>query len=128
MANRVKFEFLDNLRKTEEELLSIVLAQFPDLTPIDCYITRNYGIVAFLHANNINNIFADDQVKKLKESHLLPKPNQEYYSQRTIYVNNVRPFLTQYTADELINSINAINKNITAESLFTIYTISNTIH
>ena len=83
MANRIKFEFTDNIRKTEEELLALVASSFPHLTPIDCYITR---IIVFSYSNNLAKLTNKETTDKFREFHLLIKPHQQYFSDRTIFL------------------------------------------
>ena len=73
MANRVKFEFLNGLRKTEEELLTIVQRIKPDLTPTDCWIARSSGLITFINANNIQVLFEEDIINEFKKFNIQPK-------------------------------------------------------
>ena len=122
MANRVKFEFLDNLRKTEEELLSIVQNLSPELTAVDCFTTRSFGLITFVNNNNIQQLFEDEQKQEYAKRKLQPKPQQEYYTNRTLLVGNIRPFIANYPAIELIHNIATQNNGIKVDNIFTIPT------
>ena len=65
MANRVKFEFLRGLKKSEEELLQIVQKTNPELTPNDCYITNTFGIISFCTNSNIQSILQTEVTKEI---------------------------------------------------------------
>lgn len=122
MANRVKFEFLRNLKKTEVELLNIVQTHCPSLTPTDCYIGRNFGLVTFCNPECVNQLFTANMKEKFQSDNLNPKPPSTYYSERTIYAGNIRPFIANSDGKTLIADFNQSNKNMTAVSIFVIPT------
>ena len=122
MANRIKFEFLNGLRKTEIELLGISQKVVPEATPTDCYITNTFGLITYCNKTNIDLFLQEEIIKELNKHNLKPKPHQTYYIDRTIFAGNIRPFATHFSAQELINSINNDNPGIQAESVFTLST------
>ena len=108
------------LRKTEREILAIVASFCPSLTPIDCNIGRLHGIVTFNNPTEIPIIFEENMMKKFEEYSLRPKPHPSYYANRSIYLTNIRPFIAQRTADELLEEINQHNEHIKVESVWKI--------
>ena len=76
-----------------------------------------------MNGNNIQELLTTEISKTLQTRNLQVKPHQEYYSNRTIFVGNIRPFITNYSAEELLNNFNNSNR-IKAESIFTISTFS----
>ena len=128
MANRIKFEFLQGIRKTEEELLTIIQSTCPDVTPIDCYVTRLFGLVTFVNTPNIDKLLKPDIIDKFTNHKLKPKPHQQYYTDRTLFAHNIRPYITNYPAIEIIDSIHNQNKDILVDSIFVVPTQNNYRH
>ena len=60
MANRVKFEFLDNLKQTEEQLLASIQIICSSLVPTDCHIERTFGLVTFCNPDNVPQLFTEE--------------------------------------------------------------------
>ena len=98
MANRVKFEFLKGQRKTEEELLAIVQKITPEFTPTDCWIARSFGLITFITDNNVQLLFEEETMTKFTTHNLQPKPQPQYYTERTLLVGNIKPFMTLHSS------------------------------
>ena len=117
MANRVKFSFLNNLKKTEMDLLAIVIDVCPELTPTDCNVGHGHGIISFDKSDAISELFTAEKVERLKELHLEPIPPRQYYTERTIFVTNIKPHVTKLPVQQLVADFNANNGSIKAEEI-----------
>ena len=122
MANRIKFDFLRNLRKTEMELLELITSICPELTPIDCFLARSHGLITFSRNQSTTILFTPETLQKFDRHNVKPRPPKAYYVEKSIFVSNVRPYITCLSAKELIANFNNLNEDLTAESIFTITT------
>ena len=122
MANRVKFDFLDNLRQTEEQLLIATQTVCPSLVPTDCHIERTFGLVTFCNPDSVPQLFTDASKEELRIRHLLPKPPTSYYTDRTIWAANIKPFVACKSGKDLVTEFNNNNGNYRADAILVIKT------
>ena len=122
MANRVKFDFLDNLKQTEEQLLASIQIICPNLVPTDCHIERTFGLVTFCNLDSIPQLFTDEIKEELRKRHLLPKPPTSYYTDRTIWAANIKSFVANKSGKDLVTEFNINNGNYRADAIVVINT------
>ena len=120
MSNRIKFDFTNNIKKTETELLELIASFIPEITPTDCYLARSYCLVTFIQSPNIAKIFDPETINKFENANIKPKPPKAYYTERSIFLNNIRPYITCLSGKELIENFNKFNKDMKAMSIYTV--------
>ena len=113
MANRVKFDFKNNIKRRETELLEIVIDICLDLTPTDCNVGQGGGVVTFYKEDTLNQLFTQETMERFKEVHIEPIPPRQFFTERTIFVTNVKPHVAQMLLQDFNNS----NGNIQAEEV-----------
>ena len=116
MANRVKFDFKDNIKK-ETELLAIVIDICSDLTPTDCNVGQESGVVTFYKEDSLNQLFTQETMEPFKEVHIEPIPPRQFFMERTIFVTNVKPHVARAPTKMLLKDFNDKNGNIQAEEI-----------
>ena len=122
MANRVKFEFLDNLKKSEEQLLASIQIVCSSLVPTDCHIERTFGLVTFCNPENVPQLFTEEIKEELRKCHLLPKPPNSYYTDRTIWAANIKSFVASKSGKDLVTEFNSNNKDYKADTIVVVNT------
>ena len=109
MANRIKFLFQNNNKKTETELLKILSEVCPELTPIDCYPGRGNITVVFCGNNDLNTVMNKSTIERLSNFNLEPHASQEFNAQRTLFLTGINKYITNFSPEELVTSFNASN-------------------
>ena len=74
MANRVKFDFKNNIKRKETELLEIVIDICPELTPTDCNVGQGSGVMTFHKDDTLNQLFTQETIERFQGVHLEPIP------------------------------------------------------
>ena len=95
MANRIKFTFMNNHKKSEEEVLRIIPSLSPELIPIDCHSSRDGIIIIFSNDSNSNTIMSEESINRLKNFDLSPKPSKEFNPNRTLFITGVTNYITK---------------------------------
>ena len=117
MSNRVKFDFKNNGKKNVMELLAVVIDICPDLTPIDCNVGQGSGVITFEAADTLNQLFTPETIERFIEVNVEPIPPRQFFTERTIFVTNVKPHVTKQPAQRLLQDFNAHNGILQAEEL-----------
>ena len=120
MANRIKFTFINNNKKSERELLSIIGDIYPELTPTNCYPGRGHIMVVFCDSDNIKTVLQRTTIERLEKYNLYLKASKTYNVNRTIFVTNINNYIANSTPEELVDEINDNNENIKATYAYVI--------
>ena len=80
MPGRVRFNFLNNLKRTERELMKFLSSVCPGLTPTDCREGTGYATVSFAGNDDVNKLLKPDVIEKLKEQYSISPQPQEIES------------------------------------------------
>ena len=120
MANRIKFTFINNNKKSERELLSIIGDICPELTLTNCYPGRGHLMVVFCDSDNIKTVLQRTTIERLEKYNLYPKASKTYNANRTIFVTNINNYIANSSPEELVDEINDNNENIKATYAYAI--------
>ena len=125
MANRIKFTFMNNMKKTEEEVLQLIPSISPELIPIDCHSSRDGINIIFSRDSNLSTIMSEESINRLKNYDLSPKPSKEYNANRTLFITGVTNYITKNDPKEILENFNRSNNNNKANLIFVINNNSN---
>ena len=97
MARRVRFNFLNNQRRTETELLTLITDKCPKVLPTDCHVTKSFGLVTFFNTEDVETVLIESNIELFREIDIQPIPPKIYNVERTIFITNVKPYVTKAT-------------------------------
>ena len=103
MAKRVRFNCLNNQKRAETELLPLITGKCPEVLPTDCHVTKSFCLVTFFNTEDVETV--------LLESNIPPKL---YNVERTIFITNVKSYVTKATPQQLISNFNYSNGTLKA--------------
>ena len=114
MAKRVRFHFLNNQKRTETELLTLITGKCPEVLPTDCHVTKSFGLVTFFNTEDIETMLLESNIDLFREINIQLIPSKLYNVERTIFITNVKPYATKATPQQLINNFNQSNGTLKA--------------
>ena len=114
MAKRVRFNFLNNQRRAETELLTLITGKCPDVLPTDCHVTKSFGLVTFFNTEDVETVLLESNIELFNEINLQPIPPKLFNVERTIFISNVKHYVTKATPQQLISNFNHSNDTIKA--------------
>ena len=97
MAKRVRFNFLNNQSRAETELLTLITGKCPEVLPIDCHVTKSFGLVTFFNTEDIETVPLESNIELFREVNKKPIPPKLCNVERTIFITNVKPYVTKAT-------------------------------
>ena len=116
---RVRFNFLNNFQPSEGLILDCICSVYP-VSIRDIFIGSNHCIIVLNDATDLTHLQTDENKRKLadKNLHLAAShtPGDSKHD-RTLFITQLRPFLANYSPDELTKSVTEQN-NVKVESLF----------
>ena len=116
MSNRLRIKFLGTQRPNEKTIIDAIT----DISPVsirDIFLAQGHAIVIFNNSDDIDKITNKEANEKLAAYQLRALSNSIHNSEKTIFVTKVRPFVADYSTDDIINNINN-NNNVSVKSLF----------
>ena len=114
MAKRVKFNFLNNQKGAETELLTLITGKCPEVLPTDCHVTKSFGLVTFFNTEDVETVLLESNTELFREVNIQPIPPKLYNVERTVFITNVKPYVTKATPQQLISNSNHSNGTLKA--------------
>ena len=105
MADRIKVNFLGE-GKPNELLIIHALTEAAPVSIRDLYIAQSYAIVSFNNAEDVNKLYSEEAQIKLATHNLKVAKNNKGTA---VFVSGVRPFIANFSPEELVDDINATN-------------------
>ena len=81
MAKRVRFNFLNNQKRTETELLTLITGKCPEILPADCHVAKSFGLVTFFNIKDVETVLLESKTDQFREINIQPIP-QSYTTLR----------------------------------------------
>ena len=113
----MRFNFLNNQKRTETELLSLITGKCSEVTPIDCHFTKSFGLVTFCNTEDVEAVLVESIIDQFKEKNIQPIPPKLYNDERTIFITNVKPNVTKSTPQQLIDNFSQSNGTLKAADI-----------
>ena len=108
---KLRVSFLDNLKKNEEYILSSLATAAPDVNITNIHIATSHAIIAISSYNDISKLLSQSTTDRLIAQKLQVHPPPSYLPSRSIFINKVLPFITDYSNEEILRNINECIKN-----------------
>ena len=122
MAKRVRFNFFNNQRRAEPELLTLITGKCPEVLPTDCHVTKSFGLVTFFNTEDVETVLLESNIELFSQINIQPIPPKLYNVERTIFISNVKPYVTKATPQQLISNFNQSNGTLKAVDIQNITT------
>ena len=116
MCNRLKIKFLGAQRPQEVTIINVIM----DISPVsirNIFMARSHAILIFNKAEDIDKLHTNEANNKLAAKELKAITSSDNNHERTVFVTKLRPFVANYTPEELSSNINKSNA-VTVKQLF----------
>ena len=115
MSNRLKIKFLGSQRPQETTILN-ALTEISPVSIRDIFMAQSYATIILTMKMTQTSCLQQRQFEKLEQKQL-KAVNNNNFAEKTVFVTTVRPFVANYTVDQLKTDINA-NNNVKVAQLF----------
>ena len=120
MANKIRIKFLNNIRKDERFVTSKALEFCPTINLRDAHHAKTHVILTLSSEAEIISLLSDTAIEKFKEVGLKPLCPPKLYTDRTIYVTKLRPYITDLHYSEILDELNSYDGNPKIQKVFLI--------
>ena len=84
---------------------------------VDCHVTKSFGLMTFCNTEDVEAVLVEPIIDQFKEMNIQPISPKLYNVERTVFISNVKPYVTKSTPQQLIDNFNQSNGTLKAADI-----------